>query len=86
MALNLHVSPSRSCGLDVHIISTQEAKEICPILRTDDVIVSQYAYFRSMLDLLVDIKLASFPDPVCSIPHCMLIVHELNTLAERGCV
>ena len=80
MALNLHVSPSRSCGLDVHIISTQEAKEICPILRTDDVIVSQYAYF------LADIKLASFPDPVRSVPHCMLIVHELNTLAERGCM
>ena len=32
----------RSCGLDVHIISAQEAKELCPILKTDDVIVSQY--------------------------------------------
>ena len=36
------IYPYRSCGLGAHIISAKEAKEICPILRTDDIIVSQY--------------------------------------------
>ena len=30
----------RSCGVYTAIVSPQEAKEICPILRTDDVLVS----------------------------------------------
>ena len=42
---NLHVlvPPTctyRSCGVYCDIISAQQANEICPILRTDDIVVS----------------------------------------------
>ena len=41
----------RSCGIYSDIVSAREAEEICPLLRTDDIVVCMYDVSLSSLHM-----------------------------------